>query len=137
MAHEFVELMMNAANNRIIVAILLASVVDILIGLVKAGIGRNFNSTISTAGILKHVAMVVVPVLVYPLFQFIPTGGPQYWTAFSGLILVTIVLSIAENWAACGLPFPEGLKKYLDDHKTALVKPQEKPQDVDNETNKK
>ena len=111
------------ASQKVILYIILASFLDIFMGLVKAGVGKRFNSTISSAGIIKHVTQIVVPILVYPLFMIID-GGLAYWTMFTGLILVTMVVSVAENWCAIGLPFPPAIKQFLDDAKTAIVSPQ-------------
>ena len=111
-------------------AVIMSGFFAITMGLIKAGVGKRFNSTISSAGILKHVAMVIIPVLTSPLFDLI-SGGGAYWTAFTYLILVTMILSIVENWIAVGLPFPDSLSKYLDNEKTKLVSPQTK--EVNNE----
>lgn len=124
MFNTILHLFVVGASKPVIVYIVIASIVDITMGLIKAGVGKRFNSTISSAGILKHVAMVIIPVLTSPLFDLI-SGGGAYWTAFTYLILVTMILSIVENWIAVGLPFPDSLKHYLDDEKTKLVKPQD------------
>jgi len=121
---NIIHLFIISAEKPIISYILIASLIDIFMGLIKAGIGHKFNSTISSAGILKHVAMIAVPILASPLFDLV-NGGAAYWTAFTSLILVTMVLSVVENWIAVGLPFPSVIKKFLDDNKTALVKPQD------------
>jgi len=123
MFNTILQLFIIGASKPVIVYIIIASIVDITMGLIKAGVGKRFNSTVSSAGILKHVAMIVIPVLTSPLFDLIQGGG-AYWTAFTYLILITMVFSIVENWIAVGLPFPDSLKKYLDDEKTKLVKPQ-------------
>lgn len=112
------------ASQKVIQYILLASVLDVFLGLTKAVIGKQLNSTISSAGMMKHIAMIVVPVLSYPLFMMV-SGGGVYWTGFTSLILLTMLFSAVENWCAIGLPFPEQLKKFMDDKKTELVKPQE------------
>lgn len=121
---DILAVMLRGATKPIIGYIVIASFIDIFMGLVKAGIGHKFNSTVSSSGILKHVAMIVVPIVSSPLFLLIK-GGDVYWTAFTSLILLTMVISVVENWVACGLPFPDSLAKYLDDKKTELVKPQD------------
>mgnify|MGYP000943466962 CR=1 FL=1 len=120
---DILHLFIEGAQRPVISYILIASLVDIFMGLIKAGIGRTFNSTISSAGILKHIAMIAVPILTSPLFDLVD-GGALYWNAFTGLILVTMLVSIVENWIAVGLPFPETLKKFLDNKKIEIVQPQ-------------
>lgn len=134
MFNTILQLFIIGASKPVIVYIIIASIVDITMGLIKAGVGKRFNSTVSSAGILKHVAMIVIPVLTSPLFDLIQGGG-AYWTTFTYLILITMIFSIVENWIAVGLPFPDSLKKYLDDEKTKLVKPQ--VEDTKGEANEK
>jgi len=134
MLNTILHLFIVGASKPVIVYIIIASVADIIMGLIKAGVGRRFNSTVSSAGVLKHVAMIIIPVLTSPLFDLI-SGGSAYWTAFTYLILITMIFSIVENWIAVGLPFPDSLKKYLDDEKTKLVKPQ--VEDTKGEANEK
>lgn len=122
---DILAVMLSGATKPIIGYIVIASFVDIFMGLVKAAIGHRFNSTVSSSGLLKHVAMIVVPIVSSPLFTLID-GGDVYWTAFTSLILLTMIASVVENWVACGLPFPDSLTKYLDDKKTELVKLQDK-----------
>ena len=128
MLKNIIDLFILGASRPVILYIVIASMLDITLGLIKAGIGKRFNSTISSTGVLKHVAMIVVPILASPLFDMIK-GGTTYWNAFTALILLTMILSAVENWVSIGLPFPSVLKKYIDDSKTELVKPQDENED--------
>lgn len=108
-----------ALEQKVIGYIFLASVIDILLGIFKAFKCKNFNSTISSKGIFKHISFFIVPVLIYPITDLVTTGK-AYWAVFTSLILVTLILSCAENWIALGYPFPSSLAKYLDDEKKKL-----------------
>lgn len=121
MTHYILDMMAQALQQKVIGYIFVASLVDILLGLLKAYKSQSFNSTVSTNGIFKHIAFFLVPVLIYPITDMVVTGR-AYWAVFTGLILVTILLSCLENWVALGYPFPKSLSKYLDDQKKDLNK---------------
>lgn len=119
MNHYIIDSMAAALQQRVIGYIFLASVVDILLGLFKAFKSKNLNSTISSRGIFKHISFFIVPVLIYPITDLVTTGK-AYWAVFTSLILITLILSCAENWIALGYPFPASLAKYLDEEKKKL-----------------
>lgn len=113
----------NVYNDPLIEAILLAVVLDIITGLAKAITAKRLNSTISTAGIVKQVMFVIVPAMIKPVMMQMGIG--DYWKMFSALCLLTIVISISENWIALGLPFPSVLSQYIDNEKKKLNKQNE------------
>lgn len=107
-------------HDPLIQAILLAVVLDIITGLAKAIAAKRLNSTISTSGIVKQVMFVIVPALIKPIM--VQMGIGDYWNMFAALCLLTIVISISENWIALDLPFPSVLSQYIDNEKKKLNK---------------
>jgi len=112
-------------NSHIFVAIIYASLVDIFLGIIKAVISKSLNSTISAYGLLKHCLLILIPPLTIPIFFALEYG--DYWNVFETLVLFTQALSLAENWIALGLPFPESIAKYLDNEKKELIKQSDDP----------
>jgi toxin secretion/phage lysis holin len=102
-------------NSHIFVAIIYASFIDIFLGIIKAVVSKSLNSTISAYGLLKHCLLILIPPLTVPIFFALEYG--DYWSVFETLVLFTQALSLAENWIALGLPFPEAIAKYLDNEK--------------------
>lgn len=107
-------------HDPLIQAILLAVVLDIITGLAKAIAAKRLNSSISTSGIVKQVMFVIVPAMIQPIMMQMGIG--DYWRIFAALCLLTIVISISENWIALGLPFPSVLSQYIDNEKKKLNK---------------
>lgn len=107
-------------NSHIFVAIIYASLVDIVLGIIKAIVSKSLNSTISAYGLLKHCLLILIPPLTIPIFFALEYG--DYWSVFETLVLFTQALSLAENWIALGLPFPKAIAKYLDNEKKELIK---------------
>lgn len=112
-------------NSHIFVAIIYASLVDIFLGIIKAIVSKSLNSTISAYGLLKHCLLILIPPLTIPIFFALEYG--DYWNVFETLVLFTQALSLAENWIALGLPFPESIAKYLDNEKKELIKQSDDP----------
>lgn len=112
-------------NSHIFVAIIYASLVDIFLGIIKAIVSKSLNSTISAYGLLKHCLLISIPPLTIPIFFALEYG--DYWSVFETLVLFTQALSLAENWIALGLPFPEAIAKYLDNKKKELIKQSDDP----------
>lgn len=112
-------------NSHIFVAIIYASFIDIFLGIIKAVVSKSLNSTISAYGLLKHCLLILIPPLTVPIFFALGYG--DYWSVFETLVLFTEALSLAENWIALGLPFPEAIAKYLDNEKKELTKQSDDP----------
>lgn len=88
---------------------------DLFLGFGRAISLKKFNSTICLAGITKHVAVLVVPMLLYP---FVDIMG--YGSVADGLIAFLALSeggSVLENWIAMGLPFKEEWRSFFDEKK--------------------
>lgn len=112
-------------NSHIFSAMLIATFVDILLGIVCAIISKSLNSTISKDGIIKHALLILIPPLLIPVF-FAVNKGP-YWDIFESIVLFAQLIGASENWIRLGLPFPEVIAKYLDNEKKKLVKQSDDP----------
>lgn len=109
-----------AYNDPIIKAILLAIILDFVTGISKAVAEHRLNSTTSSKGLVKQFLYATVPAS--SMFLFDSFDAHEYWKIFILVCLMSVILSIIENWVALGLPFPEQISKYIDDEKTSLNK---------------
>ena len=109
-----------AYNDPIVRAILLAVILDFITGISKAITEHRLNSTTSSKGLIKQFLYATVPAC--SMFIFDSFNAHEYWKMFMLICLMSVVLSIIENWVALGLPFPEQISKYIDSEKTKLNK---------------
>jgi len=87
-------------------------VFDIITGLAKAWVTKTINSTIGRRGLIEHLFVLVLVVTVYPYLIYI--GFEEVATAFIFFFIATYGVSLIENLAAIGVPFPKGIKKRLE-----------------------
>ena len=87
-------------------------VFDIITGLAKAWVTKTVNSTIGRRGLIEHLIVLVLVVTVYPYLIFI--GFEEVATAFIIFFIATYGVSLIDNLAAIGVPFPKGLKRRLE-----------------------
>nr|DAP54698.1 MAG TPA: holin [Caudoviricetes sp.] len=93
-------------------------VFDIITGLAKAWVTKTVNSTIGRRGLIEHLIVLVLVVTVYPYLIYI--GFEEVATAFIFFFIATYGVSLIENLAAIGVPFPKGIKKRLEKLRDAL-----------------
>ena len=91
---------------------------DIITGLAKAWVTKTVNSTIGRRGLIEHLIVLVLVVTVYPYLIYI--GFEEVATAFILFFIATYGVSLIENLAAIGVPFPKGIKKRLEKLRDAL-----------------
>ena len=87
-------------------------VFDIITGLAKAWVTKTINSTIGRRGLIEHLFVLVLVVTVYPYLIYI--GFEEVATAFIFFFIATYGVSLIENLATIGVPFPKGIKKILE-----------------------
>ena len=87
-------------------------VFDIITGLAKAWVTKTVNSTIGRRGLIEHLIVLILVVTVYPYLIYI--GFEEVATAFIFFFIATYGVSLIENLAAIGVPFPKGIKKRLE-----------------------
>ena len=100
------------AQSPLIHAFMFGIVLDILTGIVKGIKTKKLDSSIGTAGMLKHVLVVIV-VLFFSIY--LPLLG---FTSWARIIVVFFIaqygLSILENWGEIGLPVPSFIKDVMN-----------------------
>lgn len=85
---------------------------DILTGLAKGFVGKKANSTKSTAGIIKHLLVVLMVYTVYPYLAIVQAKAIA--TAFIYFFIACYGISIVENWGQLGLPMPKFVIQYFE-----------------------
>ena len=85
---------------------------DILTGLAKAWRQHKLNSSISSAGLIKHCITAVICISVYPWLLFTGFKGLAY--GLLGFFTVNYAISNVENLDALGVKFPKWVTKRLE-----------------------
>lgn len=80
-------------------------------GYIKAFKLKRFDSKTSTNGLLRH-ALVCAVVIVTAMYAR-ALGHREIGVTTCLFFIFSYAVSLAENWEALGLPFPEALKPYL------------------------
>ena len=75
---------------------IIAVIVDILTGYIKAGITKDLDSKVGLKGILKHLSVVGLVFLVCPYVWLLGYGGVAVFLIYS--ITLTYGISIVENY---------------------------------------
>lgn len=84
---------------------------DVVSGYIKAFKLKRFDSKTSTNGLLRH-ALVCAVVIVTAMYAR-AFGHREIGVTTCLFFIFSYAVSLAENWEALGLPFPESLKPYL------------------------
>lgn len=75
---------------------ILAVVLDIITGYIKAGVTKDLDSKVGLKGILKHLSVVGLVFLVCPYLWLMGYGGIAVFLIYS--ITITYTISIVENY---------------------------------------
>lgn len=75
---------------------ILAIVLDIISGYIKAGVSKDLDSKVGLKGILKHLSVVGLVFLVCPYMWLLGYGGIAIFLIYS--ITITYAISIVENY---------------------------------------
>ena len=84
---------------------------DVVSGYIKAFLLKRFDSKTSTNGLLRH-ALVCAVVIVTAIYAR-ALGHREIGVTTCLFFIFSYAVSLAENWEALGLLFPESLKPYL------------------------
>lgn len=98
-------------DNEIIFLYVWAVVIDIVTGFAKSIKTRHITSTKGLNGLLKHVALMILILTIYPVLDILKWNTEA--NIFVTFYILFYVVSIIENLGQMGIPFPEWLKKYL------------------------
>ena len=98
-------------QNGFIHVLILCVFFDIFTGILKSFKTKETSSSVSLFGIAKHALVVL---LIFALNVYLPLFGFQtYAHGFTLWMVVTYLISIAENWGVLGLPLPAAVKNAL------------------------
>lgn len=75
---------------------ILAIMLDIITGYIKAGVTKDLDSQVGLKGILKHLSVVGLVFLVCPYLWLMGYGGIAVFLIYS--ITITYAISIVENY---------------------------------------
>ncbi|MEY4665754.1 recombinase family protein [Weissella cibaria] len=128
---DYLTPLISLQHSDMLAVLIVVSILDIILGYAKAFTLKIVDSSVGTAGILKHILMVSVPLLIYPLFFL--GNALAAWNAFVVSIIASNAVSAMENWVQMGLPFPDGFKQYLRNNKKKLQQSLESQEKKDNE----
>lgn len=127
---EFLQIFAEAmASNVIFEALMIAVVLDTILGVLRAIKFRKFNSSAGIDGAIRKVAMLVsaaalmgVDLLIHVnLIAFVPENYVQaigiqklgMCEFFCLLFILYECLSVLKNMVLCGLPVPKKLRSWL------------------------
>lgn len=98
--------------NGLLIALLIAIILDYATGIVKAMILKELSSEVGFKGILKKVLILMIVGLAHVIDNCVGSG--ETWR---NIVVVFYIcnegISILENSVACGLPVPNKLKEIL------------------------
>ncbi len=97
-----------------LMALIAFTVMDFLLGVVKAVVNKTVSSAVMFKGGIKKILIyVVVAVAVILDGIVVPEGGALFRTLAIGYYIATEGLSVLENIAAMGVPLPQKLIEVL------------------------
>lgn len=128
---EYLTPLIILQHSDMLAILIVVSILDIILGYAKAFTLKIVDSSVGTTGILKHILMVSVPLLIYPLFFL--GNALAAWNAFVVSIIASNAVSAMENWVQMDLPFPDGFKQYLRNNKKKLQQSLESQEKKNNE----
>lgn len=98
----------------LLIALIIFMTVDYITGVLAAIVKKKLNSEIGYTGILKKCAMLLVVIIGNVIDTLVIKNGSACRTAVILFYLSNEGISIIENYCHMGLPFPEKLKKVLE-----------------------
>lgn len=122
------EILNNIMENKLIIVVVIFTILDILLGCVRAVKERKWNSTVGINGGLRKVAMIVSLLLLLVsdtlldlnLLGFMPTDMEAHFPnvglteIFGILFFLYEFTSILKNMIKCGIPVPKKLKQKVE-----------------------
>lgn len=75
---------------------IIAVILDIISGYIKAGVSKDLDSKVGLKGILKHLSVIGLVFLVCPYLWLMGYGGIAIFLIYS--ITITYTISIVENY---------------------------------------
>lgn len=94
--HQLIEAYGRIAHISHYHIFILAVVLDIITGYIKAGVTKDLDSKVGLKGILKHLSVIGLVFLVCPYLWLMGYGGIAVFLIYS--ITITYAISIVENY---------------------------------------
>lgn len=106
---EYLSYLEQSIKNPLLLTLFISIAFDIIIGTLKALAKGIANSSISKAGISKHIGIVLLVMLVIVIFK--PLEMESLINTVILFYIASYILSILENLSLLGIPFPQWLKE--------------------------
>jgi len=119
----------GAINNKFVQVVLIAIILDTVLGVIRALKERKFNSSAGIDGAIRKITMVIClffllvidSITDFNLIGFIPEGVREVIkiekigiTEFFAILYVLYeAVSILKNMALCGLPLPKKFREWI------------------------
>jgi toxin secretion/phage lysis holin len=98
----------------VLISLLIFIGLDIATGILRAGVEKKVNSTVSFRGMCKKVAILLLVGLAWCIDLYVIKTGGVVRTAVIFFYIANEGISILENSAIIGLPIPAKLKDALE-----------------------
>lgn len=105
----------------LLIALVVFMVVDYITGVLGAIVKKKLNSNVGYIGILRKCAMLLVVIIGNVIDTLVLQSGSVCRTAVILFYLSNEGVSIMENYCKLGLPFPDKLKKVLEQLKDTNI----------------
>lgn len=109
---EIKEQLFIVSQNAYIHVLAWLIVLDIASGLIKSFKKNTSNSTTALFGIVKHVLVLFLVILESVYLPLMGFDTISLWIVF--YLIVSYLISFAENWVQIGLPAPDFLIEMLE-----------------------
>ena len=100
--------------DALLTALIIFMVIDYITGVLSAIIAKKLDSNIGYKGILRKSAILLVVIIGNTIDVYVLQSGSVARTSVILFYLSNEGISIIENYCKMGLPFPEKLKKILE-----------------------
>ena len=107
----YIQCFASMIDNMLIEWLVWAIVIDIVTGFFKSIITHRTTSSKGTAGLLKHAAVIILTLTVYPMLELCGLG--QAGDSLVFFFFLFYLVSIVENWGQMGLPLPSWVKDHI------------------------
>lgn len=98
----------QTVDDKVVLILFTLIIVDLLTGILKAVVQRNLNSSIGINGLFKHVTVILLTIVGYPLILFAGLSM-VYKDAIILCFVLQYAVSILENTQAMGIRYPRWL----------------------------
>ena len=100
--------------NGLLIALIVFMVVDYITGVLAAIMSKKLSSAVGFRGLIGKACILLVVILGNVVDVYVVQSGAVCRTACILFYLSNEGISIVENYCILGLPFPEKLKKVLE-----------------------